>query len=249
VARLQSLPQLKDLYIGFSIPIPRPSTERELLGEQGAPVTLPSLKYLQFKGVSAYLESLVAQIRAPILEQLGITLFYQIALALPHLAYLINITEAFKLPSAAVDFYRNEVDVTAAHHGSEWGPFFFCVICKPLDWRIDCAAQICHGLIPALSCVEHLKLRNHREVPTELQNGTIDSATWHDLLRSFIGVKELYIDKRLLEELSRALQVDEVGSDPGFLPNLRSIHAADNLFTSFIDTRRVVDRPVQFLWC
>ena len=59
-------------------------------------------------------------------------------------------------------------------------------------------------------------------------------------------MKELYINEVLLEELSRALQVDEVGLDPGFLPNLRSIHAADNLFTAFIDTRQALGRPVQF---
>jgi hypothetical protein len=41
VARLQLLPQLEELSIGFSIPIPRPSTEAELLGKQGTPVTLP----------------------------------------------------------------------------------------------------------------------------------------------------------------------------------------------------------------
>ncbi|KAN0133873.1 hypothetical protein V8E53_008305 [Lactarius tabidus] len=62
VARLESLPQLQDLFIHFSIPIPRPSTERELLGEPRAPVTLPGLKNLLFKGVGAYLESLIAQI-------------------------------------------------------------------------------------------------------------------------------------------------------------------------------------------
>ena len=107
-------------------------------------------------------------------------------------------------------------------------------------------AQICHALIPALSCVEELTLVLHQEIPTELQNGAIDSATWHDLLRSFIGVKQLYIDDRLLEELSRALQADEVGSDLGFLPNLRSVHAKDNRFSSFIDDRQVVGRPVQF---
>jgi hypothetical protein len=59
-------------------------------------------------------------------------------------------------------------------------------------------------------------------------------------------VNQLHIYPGLTEELSRALQVDEVGSDPGFLPNLRSIGAAHNLFTSFIDTRRVVGRPVEF---
>jgi hypothetical protein len=84
VARLQSLPQLEELSIGFSIPIPRLSAERELLGKWGTPVTLPNLKHLVFRGVSAYLERIVAQIRAPCLERLDITLFNQIAFALPH---------------------------------------------------------------------------------------------------------------------------------------------------------------------
>ena len=247
VARLSSLSQLKELSIGFSIPIPRPSTERALLGEQGAPTTLPSLKKLWFRGVSAYLESLVSQIRAPLLEQLSITLFNQIAFALPHLSYLINLTEAFKLPSAAVGFGRDEVYVTLVHQGLKWRPFFLRVTCKQLDWQIDCAAQICHALMPVLSCVEQLWLEHsYGEISTELQNGAIDSVTWHDLIRSFIWVKELYIDKVLLEELSCALQVDEVGSDPGFLPNLRYIYAADNLFGLFMDSRQVAGRPVQF---
>ena len=246
VARLRSLPQLEELYIGFSIPMPRPSTERELLGGHGAPGTLPSLKYLLFRGVSAYLESLVAQIRVPLLERLGITLFNQIAFALPHLSHLINITEAFKLPSAEVGFYCDEVYVTV-HDSPKSGPLSFCIICKPLDWQIDCAAQICQVLIPTLSSVEKLWLPfGYKEISIELRNGAIDSASWHDLLRMFIWVKNLHIDDALSEELSRALQVDEVGLDPEFLPNLQSITARRNLFTLFIDARQVVGRPVSY---
>jgi hypothetical protein len=80
---------LEELSVGFSVPLlPCPSAERELLQEIEASVTLPLLKRLIFRGVSAYLESWVAQIRAPLLEQLGITLFNQIKFALPHLAHL-----------------------------------------------------------------------------------------------------------------------------------------------------------------
>jgi hypothetical protein len=50
VARLESLPLLEELSIEFSIPIPRPSTERLLLGKQGTPVALSSLKALNFEG-------------------------------------------------------------------------------------------------------------------------------------------------------------------------------------------------------
>jgi hypothetical protein len=254
VARLRSLPHLKELSIEFSIPVPRPSAERELLDEQRTPVTLPSLTDLRFKGVGAYLEFLIAQIEVPLLERLWITLLNQIAFALPHLSHLINITEAFKFPRAVVGFNLNEVYVTTMLHGSgrsgwvERGPFFLGVICEGLGERIDCAAQICHALIPALSGVERFALHcDHLYVPTELRSGAIDSTTWHKLLRSFIGLKELRMDYQFLEGLSRALQVDEVGSDPRFLPNLWRIVAPDNLFASFIYTRRVVGRPVQFL--
>ena len=245
VARLRSLPLLEELYIRFSVPIPRPSTERELLGENRDPVTLPSLKTLEFKGVGAYLESLVAQIRAPLLETLYITLSNQIALVLPHLFYLINNTKVFKLSRAAVSFRCHEVCVSSL---LGWTPFRLSVSCRPLDWQIDGAAQICHALIPILSGAQELTFDSYNRIPPELRHGAAgDSATWHDLLRIFIGVQDLDINGPILEELSRALQVDEVGSDPGFLPNLRSIHAKDNLFTSFIDTRQVVGRPVRFV--
>ena len=248
VARLRSLPLLEELTIAFSIPIPHPGAERQLLGEKGALITLPNLKILRFDGVGAYLESLVSQIRVPLLEQLYIRLFNQIAFVLPHLFYLINHTKVFKLPSVEVDFCHDEVFVsTNFGHSLGWIRFFLCVRCKTLDWQIDCAAQICHTLIPMLSGVEKLMVDfDYQEIPTEMRNGAIDSATWHDLLRSFIAVKGLRICDTLLEEFSRALQVDEVGSDPSFLPNLQSIGAKDNLFTSFIDTRQVVGRPVQF---
>jgi hypothetical protein len=246
VARLSSLPHLKELSIGFAVPIPRPSAERELLGEKGIPVTLPKLKSLWFRGLSPYLESLVAQIRAPLLKRLRITLFNQISFALPHLHYLIN-TEIF---TAAVSFDHNYVSITTDYQRRRQyhEPLHLRVMCKQLDWQIDCAAQICSALFPALSVVTQLKLDFYdKTLPTEWQNGGIDSTTWHDLLRSFIGVEFLHIGDGLLAELSRALQTDEIGSDPGFLPDLRYIGASDNLFASFIDTRRVVGRPIRFL--
>ena len=250
VARLSSLPRLEELSLSFSIPIPRPSTERGLLGEQRAPVTLPSLTDLRFKGVCAYLESLVAQIRAPLLKRLMVTFFNQIAFALPHLFHLID-TEWFGLSSTEVSFGPKEVSVAEVLTDSLWQSkaFSLHVICKPLDWQLDCIAQICHAFIPALSRVEYLSLSIGVDIPSELWHGAIDSATWHDLLRSFIGVKKLQVGPRLLGELSRALQVGEVGSDPGFLPNLRSITAGRNRsrFASFIEARQVVGRPVQFL--
>ena len=119
VARLRTHPQLEGLSIGFSIPIPRPSAERMLLGKQGAPVTLPNLKTLIFKGVSTYLESLVAQIRAPRLERLNITFFGQIAFALSHLSHFTSIIEGLKLPTAKILFLSDKVVITTDHHSTQ----------------------------------------------------------------------------------------------------------------------------------
>ncbi|KAI9457249.1 hypothetical protein BJY52DRAFT_1273605, partial [Lactarius psammicola] len=245
-ARLQSLPQLEELSIGFSVPIPRPSAERELLGKKRTPVMLPNLRNLRFKGVSAYLECLVAQIRAPFLERLDITLFNQIALTLPS---LFHIMERIKPDTAEVNFECGAVsiimdDSTRLHERS-----ILRVMCKPLDWQIDSAAQICSTLTPVLSGVEKLTLDFHEELmPTEWQNGEIDGTTWHELLRSFIRVKELRICDSLSEELSGALELDEIGSDLGFLPSLQELTCdfenEDRLFGSFIDSRCVAGRPV-----
>ena len=249
VARLSSLPQLEELSIYFSIPLPRPSAERELSGGQETPVTLSNLKTLAFQGVSAYLESLISKIRIPLLERLEVVLFNKIAFALPHLSRLIHITEAFKVPAAKISFDQGEVSIIMAQHSSQWyeGPFFLRLMCNQLDWQIDCIGQICSALIPTLSVVEQFTLDFYTSmIPTEWQNGEIESTTWHDLLRSFIGMKELHIEDGLLKEVSRALQVEELGLDPGFLPDLLNIVAADNLIDPFINTRQVVGRPVQY---
>ena len=236
VARLQFLPLLEELTIAFSIPIPRPGTESALLGENGAPITLPSLKFLRFHGAGAYLESLAAQIRVPLLERLSIGLCNQIAFAPPHLPYLINITKVFKFSSATVMFHHNEVSVSMNH---DHGIVQFRVSCTPLYRQINFAAQICDTIIPMLSGIEKLSLRfgAQQEHPW-----MVTSARWLDFLRRFVGVKLLCVDDTFFEELSWAMRADEVRSDPGFLPNLQCVNVKGKLFT----TLRIVGRPVQF---
>ncbi|KAH9011584.1 hypothetical protein EDB85DRAFT_2041685 [Lactarius pseudohatsudake] len=83
-------------------------------------------------------------------------------------------------------------------------------------------------------------------MPTKWKNGEIDGTTWHELLRSFIGVNELSICAALSEEVSRALQVNEVGLDPWLLPGLQEIviEATGSLCSSFIRARQVAGRPL-----
>jgi hypothetical protein len=245
VKSLHSLPQLEELTISFSIPIPRPSAEKELLGAQETMVTLPSLKQLTFQGVSAYLERLVAQIRSPLLECLSITLFGQVAFALPHLSHFVNMTERLKPHTTKVMFERDSVSVIMDRN------IVLSVLCKQLDWQVDCMAQICSALMPTLYGAEVLTLDFHGpRMPAEWQNGEIDGTTWHELLRSFIGVKVLDICYALSPELSRALQLGDAGRDPELLPHLQKLKYTfenghpKNMFSSFQDLRRLSGRPV-----
>ena len=111
------------------------------------------------------------------------------------------------------------------------------------------SADMQRALMHALSGVQKLKLDfDGPMIPTEWGNGEIDGTTWHELLRSFIGVNALHICGALSQELSRALQVDEVGLDPGLLPGLQEIQfyeSMDRLFGSFIHARIVAGRPVR----
>ena len=213
VAQLWPLPQLEELSIVFSTPIPCPATEEEPLGEEETPVLLPNMKTFCFEGVNTYLECLVSRIRTPLLEQLHSTLFSQIALSQPRLSHLINTTEAFKSLRATVNFGLDEVYVYTAVSGG----FFICVRDMPLNWRVDWAAQICNALVPTLSGVEDLTLGlfSRTMTPQWQHPRGIDSTTWHALLRSFIGVKRLHIDQGLASELSQALQAGGAGVGPG----------------------------------
>jgi hypothetical protein len=253
-ALFQSSPHLEELSIGFSVPLPRPSAERELFNALEPPLTLPRLNRLTFRGVSAYLESLLAQMRAPLLQLLDITLFNQVAaFALPHLSHFTNATQGLRLPIGKIVFNGDSVSVTSCHSwwGNESSSFSLRVMCKPFDWQLDSVAQICGALMPVLSCVEELTLDiDGQEMPTEWQNGAVDGAAWLELLRPFVGANKLHVYRTIVWELSCALQPVHVGLDPELLPALQVLvwrletGYIANAFASFVDARRIADRPV-----
>jgi hypothetical protein len=259
VTRLRYLSQLEELTIGFSVPLPRPSAEKELTQEIEAPVTLPLLKRLTFRGVCAYLDSLIAPIRAPLLEQLSITLFNQISFVLPHLSDFTNTTEGLKLPIAKIIFKHDAVSIVTDHRRQQTGDvipsFSLHVISKQFDWQMDSATQICSALMDTLSGIEQLTLDFEGQgMSAEWQDDAVDGATWRELLGPFIGAKELRICHALAWELSCALQsLADVGLDPGLLPGLEElateleVEHAGNAFASFIEARQVAGRPVLLL--
>ncbi|KAH8996016.1 hypothetical protein EDB92DRAFT_1844653 [Lactarius akahatsu] len=115
--------------------------------------------------------------------------------------------------------------------------------------QVDCAAKICSALMPMLSGAEQLALMQWRR--DWAHDSTVTpSATWHQLLRPFIGAKTLHICRNLRQVVARALQADDAGLDPRLLPSLQELVPdtskgyTNGSFTPFIHTRQIAGRPV-----
>lgn len=248
VTQLQGLPHLEELSIGFATPIPRPSTERSLLPPPIPRMTLPSLKRLIFRGVCAYLENLVAQINAPLLERHTTTLFFEVTYTLANLTQFIHASEGLHCRSAKILFNRDGASIVTGIDEPRGG-LTLNVCCEPLDWKIDSAAQVCRGLEHVLSAVEKLTLDLHEDgIPFDPEHAP-DNTLWHELLLPFRGVKELHIGSALTYELADALKSDAANVGL-FLPSLQDLRSqlrtndAYNAFSAFIETRERAGRRV-----
>jgi hypothetical protein len=254
LTQLQGLLHLEELSIGFAIPIPIPSTEVELLPAPIPRVTLPSLKRFMFRGVAVYLENLVSQINAPLLERLTITLFFEVAFTLVALTQFIHITGGFRCLSAKILFKREGVSiVTDNGESARSGGLTINVNCENLDWQIDAATQCCGALEQFLSGVEELTLDLDEDGMSSDWNDSLDSMLWHELLLPFLSVKKLQIGSSLTFELSDALKSDAPELDLNLLPELQKlevqldINDANRAFSTFIETRELEGRHVELL--
>jgi hypothetical protein len=256
VTQLQCLPHLEELSIGFNITAPLPSNEGELLLMPIPPVILPTLRLrrLTFRGVEACLDNLVAQINAPLLERLNLTLLFDLTFNLVNLAQFIDRTEGLRCQVARVSFNKDCVSIDAGsyeQHGI--GNLHLHINCEPLDWQLDSATQVCNALGNSLSAVEELTLDLDEDgMPSDWEN-TLDNIAWHELLLPFVGVKKLHIGFSLILELSRALGSVAEEFVLEFLPELQElgvqfeINHAIKLFNLFVETRESIGRPVQLL--
>jgi len=191
VTQVQHTPQLEELSIGFSIPMSRPSGEGVLLRPPLPHTTLPSLKRLVFRGLGAHLESLLAQIKTPLLERFDVTLFNQLTFSLRHLSHFTKATEVLRDPVANVIFNREGVSFVVgprAQFGS--GTFSLQVRCDQFDRQAIAATQICAALGSNLSIAEVTLEMD--ALPSDWRNA-VDGKTWRELLGPFNSAKQFRV--------------------------------------------------------
>jgi hypothetical protein len=195
------------------------------------------------------LEALVHRITAPRLEKLEIAFYNQLTFSVPRLLQFMNTTENLWFDKAEFEFDDGGVFVSGYSRGGEMRALYITVRCWHLDWQVSSAAQISSSLSQMFSSVEHLTLEHQEHSRSSEGHNEVDRTEWHKLLRSFSNVKTLWIDKGLVGELSRCLELEDGELPLGLLPELQELTYTgsgdtSDVFTSFIDTHQNAGRPV-----
>jgi hypothetical protein len=203
VTCLSVLTSLDSLTIGFKSPRSCPDW-RSRRPPPLSRTLLPALTFLQFQGVSEYLEDLVARIDAPLLVLLDITFFNDIVFNTPQLAQFMSRTPKFKAHDNArliFDAWSVRVKLPPASDG---GGLQLSISCGKSDWQLSSLAQVCSSSFPQalITMVEHLYIEGY----PSLQEDDIENSQWLELLHPFTAVKDLYISRGLTPHIAHALQ-------------------------------------------
>jgi hypothetical protein len=204
VTCLSVLTSLGYLDIKFESPQYRPEPKIRRL-PSSTRTLLPVLHKLDFKGVSKYLEDLVARIDAPLLGDLDITFFHQLIFGTPQLTQFINRTPDFNAyDEARVAFSDGNVSIALVPSNDAWIRLY--ISCRQSDWQLSSLAQVCGSSFPQSLISPVRDLYIFEEYTRPRWQDDIESNQWIELLRSFTGVKDLYISRKFAPRIAPALQ-------------------------------------------
>ena len=253
VACLSTLTRLKTLIVEFKSPQSRPGP-----GHRRTPpltrAVLPTLTDFRFKGISEYLEDLVARFDAPLLHSLAITLFHQLIFETPHISQFFNRTlESKALNDARIVFEDRAVQVSLPSTSgmSPDEALSFGISCRESEWQLSSLVQVCASSSVLLSSVEQLYISEDRYWPPHWQDDA-ESPQWLELLQPFSAVKNLYLSEEVALRIAPALR-RLVGNRVTetlptlqhlFLEGLQTSDPVQEIIRTFIDARRLVGHPI-----
>ena len=155
---LSLLPQLERLEMGFLSSVP--NRERQLLHTPiTTQITLPNLRRVSFRGISAYFDAFLPHMTTPLLESLSVYFFNQLSFSIPGLLQFMSATENLNFTTARFLFHHEAVAVLLYPRiGTRLSNFYVEVVCRHLDWQVYSVAQVFNALCPLLSSVVDLGL-------------------------------------------------------------------------------------------
>jgi hypothetical protein len=253
VACLSSLTRLEYFAVEFQSPRSRPSRTSRLR----PPLTrtiLPALTDLRFKGVTEYLEDLVARIDVPLLAEIWITFFNQLVFDILQLPKLVFRTKEFTaFNQANVVLGENSTNVTLFLQTAtvDTTRLRLETSCRALDWQLSSLAQVCELCLPILSNLEHLDIREHPDRPPLWQDD-IENTQWLEVLQPFVTVKNLYLSNKVASYVSPALQGLAGERATEMLPMLQALvldgpqpsGPVKGAFREFVAVRQLSGHPV-----
>ena len=252
---LSSMPQLETLIFVFIFPVPNSDggdVERLLTHTPiMTDIMLPNLHRLAFQGVGNYLEAIIHRITAPRLEKLQVIIFNQLPFSAPRILQFVNTTESLRFKSAKFEFSDKKFGVEV-HPDEEAETYALSLVvdsCHDLDRQVSFAAHISNSLSPRLFAVEYLTLGHSVHNRSSEEHNEANPTEWRKLLKPFMNVKTLCIAERLVEELSRSLELDDGELSLELLPELQELTYSGSgntgdMFTSFIDARQHAGRSI-----
>ncbi|KAI0291197.1 hypothetical protein B0F90DRAFT_1778838 [Multifurca ochricompacta] len=267
IVHISSMPQLRTLSISFLSAVPRPGfgSERFLPPGPLARVELPVLKQLIYRGVSAYIEALLARIQTPLIDDIDITLFNQLTLSIPRICNFVHNLETSRSTRARIGFSETSAHVVIVaavpQQPTDSTDIFLGVSCSQIDFQVSAMAQLCSGLSTSLAPIEELTLGFHHHHQNHQHHryhwgrwpDEVEPAVWHALLAPFQRTCTLRVHVALAADLARALlQLPDIENGQLgvelLLPELRTIvllhrgdvnllSSASTAFGAFVDER------------
>ncbi|KAI0295420.1 hypothetical protein B0F90DRAFT_1820486 [Multifurca ochricompacta] len=245
VMSLSGMTQLKSLYIEFASPSSRPN--RRIVPPLRRAV-LSTLTSFTFRGISEYLEDVVAGIDAPVLGHFYVKLFNQLMFDVPQLHQFISRAEKLRrFGKLTLYSFENGIFITLSQPaGTDTSGYLSLEIaCKPLDWQVSSMAEICNQSSTLFSCVEELNIHEH--FPQPARQDEIGIAEWLEFFHPFTAVRSLHVSKSLGPLIAAALE--DTADDPVMevLPALRLLRFEGSQKSApvekFVTARQLPDQP------
>jgi hypothetical protein len=253
LTRILLMPQLETLVIHFHSPLPNRDVEMQLSNTPIATQVFLHLHLVSFRGVSAYLESLLAGISAPVLSILDVQFFNQLIFTVPRLSQFMQTSQNLSFSAIELTFDSDFFDLVADPDRGWWKyPLRLRVMCRHLDWQVSSAVQILGTLLPVVSAVETLRLSHVEEKQSPDLLNEVDRTQWRDLFRPFGNVKTLRVPTALVGGLSHSLCPEDGESPLEILQNLLELQCLGRgdigvAFIPFIIAREAAGHPVRLV--
>ena len=257
VTCLSVLTRLQTFVVEFESPQSRSDRNSRLPPPQTRTL-LPVLTFLEFKGVSEYLEDLVARIDAPRLTDFGTIFFHQLIFDTPQLTQFIRrYMPAFEtFDEARLKFSDDNGYISISLYPPVYSFFrslTFATTCNQSDWQLSFLTQMCSLSFPQdlISAMEHLSIEYRCPSLATPWQDDVEDSQWLEFLHPFTGVKTLYISEEFTPRVAPAMQ-ELVGERvTEVLPALQTLFLRDpslsrvqDTFGKFLAARQLANLPI-----